>query len=163
LTNFTRFTVPLADYESDQLLLRLRYKADPAYNNHARWWVDDIVISTPVDNEPPLFGAVAGPEGVRHRRGPFPITAEVSDAHDVVSVNLVLSVDRGAWQSQALTPVGADQFSGQLPAQDWGAHVRWYLEATDGWPTANSSQSPLGAPSLGLRRLRIEPSGVSRQ
>lgn len=163
LTNFTRFTVPLADYESDQLLLRLRYKADPAYNNHARWWVDDIVISTPVDNEPPLFGAVAGPEGVRHRRGPFPITAEVSDAHDVVSVNLVLSVDRGAWQSQALTPVGADQFSGQFPAQDWGAHVRWYLEATDGWPTANSSQSPLGAPSLGLRRLRIEPSGVSRQ
>jgi subtilisin family serine protease len=164
LVNFTRFTVPLADFQSDQLMLRFRYKASPSTNNHARWWVDDLVISTPVDNEPPLFDGVSGPSGVRHRRGPFPVAATVVDEHGLADVVLRLRVNGGAWTSIPLVaPAGSDVYAGQIPALDWGDRARWYLEATDLWPTPNTSADPLGAPADGTRFLRIQPSGLSPQ
>ncbi|MCE5271647.1 FG-GAP-like repeat-containing protein [bacterium] len=76
--------------------------------------------------------------------GPYPIRAWISD-NNTVTPTLLYSIDRGRnYVPVAMTSLGNNNYSGNIPGQPSGTRVRYYIRAIDTW--GNRSHSPYAAP-----------------
>ncbi len=111
------------------------------------------------DQTPPLISL--GCLGDSWTDQPRPVTATITDASGVASASLLFSVDGGTPQSSALTAVGGDQWTGNLPGLAAPAAVQYQVQAVDASPAGNTALSAacnyqlllLGLPQVQIQLL----------
>jgi hypothetical protein len=59
------------------------------------------------------------------------VTCNVTDNYGIDIVELAYRVDRGSWQSVAMTNMTSDTFQGTIPAQPWACHVEYVVCSTN--------------------------------
>jgi len=59
------------------------------------------------------------------------VAARITDDAGLTSASVVYSVDNGAWQALAMSPVVPDSFSATIPAQAEGSVVKYYIESSN--------------------------------
>jgi hypothetical protein len=89
-----------------------------------------------LDDQPPLIDHAC--LGNTHSPGPRTVLAQISDPSGVAAAALVFTVDGGAPQTLAMTPLGGDTWQADLPGQPAPASVLYYIEASDASPAGNS-------------------------
>ncbi|MFP3871972.1 MAG: OmpL47-type beta-barrel domain-containing protein [Candidatus Aenigmatarchaeota archaeon] len=66
--------------------------------------------------------------------GPYTITARITDQHSGVDENSLevrYRVDGGVWQASPMNSTTGDEYSGDIPDQDAGSEVEYYIYAVD--------------------------------
>lgn len=83
----------------------------------------------------------------QHVLVPYPIAADISSplALDSEQLALFYRVDDGPWNEVPLEPLGPPgRYGAEIPPQEWGARVEYYLEAWDAG--GHLARSPRNAP-----------------
>ncbi|MBN2789495.1 MAG: T9SS type A sorting domain-containing protein, partial [Candidatus Delongbacteria bacterium] len=127
----------------DQVSFRFLFQSDEGYNTEGMY-IDDIEMKTynndiaaPTFNTDPY--APAFYEGTI---GDYIGQMETFDVSDVVSVDVIYTVDGGAEQTVAATYSGADNiWDYTIPAQSSGSQVDFWFNAVDGSAGSNSGYS----------------------
>lgn len=146
--------IELPNVGDGALRVRFGITADRFFVNWAKWWVDDLKVTTPDDIEPPYFvDAIEIPSGPA--RGSYTVGAQLADDYGIGWASVFYRVDGGAWQEVALTPIGNDWVSGQIPGQPAGSLVEYYYRAEDMWQEPNAGSHPVGAPDYGVFSFNV--------
>lgn len=106
----------------------------------AGWFLDGLSVWDG-DVTPPNVVSMALLSDSEAVAAPFPISAVITDDTGVDGVTVKWTTDRGDAGTLALSPDGADSWSGELPGQEPDTRVSYHLTATDGanevrWPSA---------------------------
>lgn len=141
LTDWIPYTFPLGAFVGNSdVKVRFRFVSD-AGTHYDGMYIDDITINTyDVDNTPPLILHTPGVlyEGTLNDN---PLDAELIDPSGISATDLYYSVDGGAWSSVSGVNTTGDHWLYDVPAQDPGAWVDYYIAATDDYVTPNSDQT----------------------
>jgi hypothetical protein len=141
--------IALPNVGDGALRVRFGITADRFFVAWAKWWVDDLRVTTPDDIEPPYcVDAIEIPSGPAP--GPFTVGARFRDDYGVAWALVRYRADGSDWQEVMLDPIGGDWFAGEIPAQPVGSEVEYYYRAEDDWQLPNSGSHPVGAPEYGV-------------
>jgi hypothetical protein len=124
------------------------------FQDYTDWFIDDFIIYTPPDNEPPYFTNTTVWCDTSFT-GPYPVQSKVTDASGVDSVSLYYRINNGSWSRLNMTPQGGDVYLATIPAQALYAQIDYYLWAKDHWITPNAGCDPVGAPSDGYYSFNV--------
>lgn len=102
-------------------------------------WTIDAVRLEEGDAVPPAFKSVAGPDASVELGPLIPVTAEVRDDVAVAGVDVVWWIEGSPVDRAALSAVGGELWTGGIPPVPPGTTLTWWLEATDGANTTQSS------------------------
>ncbi|MFQ5582971.1 MAG: FlgD immunoglobulin-like domain containing protein [Calditrichia bacterium] len=143
VTQFTQEVVDIGAFAgATDFRIRFRLVTDPAYEVDGMY-VDDLsIIGSFVDESPPLmlFDAPQNYQGVADTFN-FPVV--ITDLSGVATAELSywLDNDPGTLTTINATTVSNDTFYFEIPAQDGGTLVQFYLYAEDGASPANATTS----------------------
>jgi bacillopeptidase F len=157
---WTEEVFDLSNYISNNVKIRFLIDAYTFFQDYTDWWIDDIKLFVPDDNEPPYFNdrTVLSDTGYT---GPFTLQANVTDNNGVDSVWIFYRVNSGQWIKVPMTPQGNDWYQGEIPQQNLGDVVDYYYRARDKFMYPNEGSDPVGAPDYGYYSFQIVPVSVS--
>jgi hypothetical protein len=136
----------LAAFNKTAVKIRFSLFNQFSANAPADWYVDDIRIYTPMDNEPPYFSnTTVWKDGAA--RGPFKIQSTITDKSGIKSAVLNYRLGSGSWVQIPLTLVSGDLFAAEIPAQSSTGRIAYFLEAVDNWSRIpqNAGAFPVGS------------------
>jgi len=93
----------------------------------------------------PTVGGVTRFTFTMDQEGPYSIEAFVTDNVGVAEVTLYYNLDNGAFLPVTMTDQGEGIYSGDIPGQDAGTTVAYYVMGVD--DVGNSGYAPVGAPT----------------
>jgi PKD repeat protein len=136
---WNEYIVPLGGFVGNADV-RLRFRFDPDdYVEYDGMYIDNFVITSyHADYSPPLI--LHTPSALYE--GPIEennITAEVIDISGLTENTLYYSVDGGAYTGIDGLSTFEDFYLYTIPAQEAGAIVKYYITATDGYLSPNTS------------------------
>lgn len=102
------------------------------------WYIDAVHLDEG-DAVPPTFKSVSGPADPVELGPGIPVQAEVRDDVDVAGVDVLWRIEGSGIDRAALSRVGGDLWTGEIPAVPPDSRLTWWLEATDGANTATTS------------------------
>ncbi|MCC7144163.1 MAG: S8 family serine peptidase, partial [Candidatus Eisenbacteria bacterium] len=76
---------------------------------------------------------------------PIPVTAAIVDLSQLATAELVYRVNGGSFLSVPMAPVGGGDYTAEIPPQQFGDHIEFYLRAED--VAGNAALDPPTAPS----------------
>ena len=156
---WTEFNVDLK--KADSLKLRVRLQSNDFFQSYNRWWLDDLKLTTPTDNEPPYFRRTTKWNDTTYT-GPFLVQSKITDANGIDSAYLYYRVNSGSWAKTPMSPTGNNWYEAYIPQQQTGDVIDYYLWARDKWPFgANEGCMPIGAPSYGYYSFQIIEVGIT--
>lgn len=125
--------------------------ASPSTDSWLDGFVDEVRVSNIVRNFaiPPVISDVTVLPNQPTSAASYPISArvfKVGATGTITAVTLHYSVSGGAWNSVAMTSVGGDTYSADMPGQPLGSIINYYIEAVD--DGGLSSTSPASALTL---------------
>lgn len=144
----------------DSLKIRFRLQSDDFFQNFNDWWIDDIKITTPTDNEPPYFRRRTVWHDTSYT-GPFPVQAKITDVNGVDSAWVYYRVNNGPWIKIPMTPTGNNWYEAEIPAQSLNDQIDYYYWARDKWIEPNEGGDPIGAPAYGYYSFTITSVKIS--
>ncbi|MBN2366144.1 MAG: T9SS type A sorting domain-containing protein [Calditrichaeota bacterium] len=80
---------------------------------------------------PPVIDDVLRAPGVPNSMDAVDVTATIIDNGSVSAATLFYSINRGVFQTAAMSVTTADTFQATIPAQPNNSYVRYFIEATD--------------------------------
>lgn len=110
-----------------------------AYNHMPYIVVDIPVTSGGPDLWPPMIAH--DPLENTTSSGPYTVDATIMDYSGVASASVFYSTDGINFSEVAMTDLGGDTWSGDIPGQSVGTVIDYYIEATDASPQSNTGQS----------------------
>ncbi len=126
--------------------LRMSFSSDAAVSA-AGVYLDDVSLWDG-DVAAPLLESLSIQEDTEDLDGPYTVTLEAQDNQLLSYVDLLYSVNSGAEQVVAMSPVTGNTFTGLIPGQPHDTTVSYRVEAGDG-----SNLSWL--PSSGVEQFRV--------
>ncbi|MDP8254437.1 MAG: hypothetical protein P9M14_01685 [Candidatus Alcyoniella australis] len=93
------------------------------------------------DGEPPTMRTVTELGNTDDQTGPYPVEARITDNVRVAGVRLYYDLGQG-FQDFWMTKFGADGYRGQIPGQEAGSTIRYFVKAWD--DALNESYWPAG-------------------
>ncbi len=135
---YTYFAYDLSSYANDTIYIAIRCVSVNEWYLH----IDDVTGPEMyvVDTMGPHIDVVESPASHFYTGMNDPVMAIVSDISGVQNASLYYSIDLGAnWTPLAMTEVGQDTYSVEIPAQAKGTKVVWAIVAQDS--LGNSSQT----------------------
>ncbi len=152
--DWTEQTFSLRNYISNNVKVRFLIDANTFFQDYTDWFIDDIKLFTPTDNEPPYFtNTTVWPD--TNYTGPFPVQSKITDESGVDQAKLYYRVNNGSWQELVMSAQGNDIYSATIPAQSLGDKIDYYLWAQDNWITPNEGCDPIGAPGYGYYSFNL--------
>ncbi len=116
------------------------------YNGDGGALVDELAIRVEAlegDFQPPMIVLNDLPVDMETElEGDYTISAEITDLTGIDSVSLFYQINGGASQEVAMDNAGGDTYEGDIPHQDAGSMISWWVEATDNSENANTRVSP---------------------
>ncbi len=144
--SWTATDLSLSEYSKNTVKIRFTLFNQGGASAPADWYVDDIKIYTPTDNEPPYFSnTTVWKDGVG--RGPFVVQSAITDRNGIKSAVLNYRIGTGAWIQVPMQVQSGDRYAAEIPAQSGTGNVSYFLEATDTWPRIpqNVGAFPVGS------------------
>ncbi len=138
-------SVSLKNYSMENV--KIKFQIDAIGNvNSATFWVDDVSITVPYDNEPPAFTNTTLWHET-YQTGPFDISSTITDVNTVKDAVLHYRVNNSSWQTKTLLKGNEDLYKAAIPAQSGTGTIDYYLEASDTWPGGSDNRGcfPVGA------------------
>lgn len=135
----------LASYTTDNVKVRFVVDAIGVIDS-AKFWIDDVRIFIPYDNEPPAFlNTTLWPE--TYKTGPFLVSSIITDINTVAAATLNYRVQSGSWKTLTMNNTSKDIYEATIPAQNGTGTIDYFLEARDEWPVGkvNTGCFPVGA------------------
>lgn len=141
LSSWTDFNINIGGFVGNsQVKVRFRLYTDAGYQSDGIF-IDSLRITKDsVDNAPPLI--IHEPD--IHYEGTIGTNSRVvtiTDISGVASAVMYYSVDGGSYVSLNPSDTNGDDYTYDIPAQDAGAFVDYYVEAIDSSAQANSALS----------------------
>lgn len=94
------------------------------------------------DFQPPQIIVTQVPENIETElEVDYTVMADITDATGVASARVVYSLDGGAQQDVEMALVEGDTWSGEIPHQEAGTSLQWWIEATDSAENENTRVS----------------------
>ncbi len=152
---WTEFALPLSSYISNNVKVRFMIDANTMFQDRTDWFIDDFMLFTPTDNEPPYFtNTTVWPD--TNYTGPFPVQSKITDKSGVDQAKLYYRVNSGSWQELTMSAGSNNIYSASIPAQSSGDKIDYYLWARDKWLTPNAGCDPIGAPDRGYYSFNLK-------
>jgi hypothetical protein len=123
------FSSPLQFYETD-LRLRLTLETNAEYTTDGQYIDDIFIYGDPIDTSPPL---ILHDGATTYTSVPHEYTAEatITDFSGIAEATINYTVDGGEDISIGPDQVAGDLYTFIIPQQEAGAHVNYYISATD--------------------------------
>ncbi len=144
--SWTATELSLSEYSKNTVKIRFTLFNRGGASAPADWYVDDIKIYAPTDNEPPYFSNTTIWNGGTVR-GPFAVQSTITDRNGIKSAVLNYRIGTGAWIQVPMQVKAGALYAAEIPAQSGTGTVSYFLEATDTWPRIpqNMGAFPVGS------------------
>ncbi len=152
----------LSNYISNNVKIRFTIDAETFFQDYTDWWIDDIKIVVPNDNEPPYFNSRTVLNDTSYT-GPFTLQANVTDDNGVDSVWIFYRVNSGQWIKTSMVPQAGNWYQGEIPQQNLNDVIDYYYRARDKFMYPNEGSDPIGAPDYGYYSFTITSVGLAEK
>lgn len=141
VTQFTQETIDIGPFAgASDFRIRFRLVTDGAYEVDGMY-VDDVTIIGSLDDVSGPLVLFDPPQHYLGVPGDFPVEATITDLSGVATATLTYWIDGDPSTSATINPtsVSGDLYLFDIPQQEHGALVEFYLFAEDGASPANST------------------------
>jgi hypothetical protein len=124
------FTADLGGFAEQNVRLRLQLITDGAYNVDGQYIDDIFIYGEATDTSPPLI-LHTGPTTYTSVPNEYTAVATITDLSGISEATINYMVDGGPETSLGPDEVVGDEYTFIIPQQEAGAHVEYYISATD--------------------------------
>ena len=143
--DWTEFTISLGGFVGNsQVLIRWQIVTDGGYEVNGMYLDDVVVITSDVDNTPPLI-LYDGPEFYEGTDEAFDFEAELIDISGIATADVVYTVEGGADITLPATGNTGDTYSFTIPFTDFGDQIDFKIVAVDASPQANEGETGINS------------------
>ena len=108
------------------------------------WFIDNIKITAALSELTPPSISLVPPiwQGMKFSLGPFNIQASITDTSGIDTARLVYRVNKGAWDTLGMNPMGSGLFIAAVPPVNDLDTIEYFIMATDASSSHNAGYFP---------------------